>query len=451
MNDVPTNEMQKESLEVLGENPQMQLSPEEEYRKGRKKSQRAALLLALLMTGDVLACAVLWGGIASQDFGWRVRHQIENIVFGKVYLETGEYVGETDFGYFAGEGTFSYYSGSFYSGQWADNDMMGVGTLNDTDKGTYEGGFSQSKKEGEGTFTWGDGDQYVGEWKNDRMSGQGKYVSADGVEYSGTFQDNAFWQGTCKFENTTGSYEATFKDGIIDNLVVSFSDGSSYQGSCDATCIAGKGRMELACGDSFDGEFQDGVRNGSGVYVWANGDKYEGSWSDDAMNGSGVYTYANGNIAQGQFADNQFVEGSYEVNNDFGKYTFAIKEKKAVSVSMALLDGTVYAGDIADGKLTGSAQIVYGNGDKYSGHVDDGRKSGSGTYSWSNGASYEGDWSNDRMNGNGTYRYPTGKAGYKITGSFSDGQPDGECQYYTDSSKSYKTDWRNGVCVKVYE
>lgn len=58
-------------------------------------------------------------------------------------------------------------------------------------------------------------------------------------------------------------------------------------------------RLEtLSNGDSFKGQYADGVRQGYAVYRFANGDVYEGQFAEDRMQGAGVYTFAH----QGRFA-----------------------------------------------------------------------------------------------------------------------------------------------------
>ncbi|MBS4869024.1 MAG: hypothetical protein KHZ95_04910 [Eubacterium sp.] len=91
---------------------------------------------------------------------------------GKVNLKTGVYKGETDFGYFNGNGQFDFDTGSTYKGNWADNEISGVGKLNVPSKGKYTGEFKNSKKNGNGSFTWSDGSTYTGEWKDDMIWGR---------------------------------------------------------------------------------------------------------------------------------------------------------------------------------------------------------------------------------------------------------------------------------------
>lgn len=432
-------------------NEHTQPSPEEEYKGGRKTRRKKWCLLLLFLFCYVSVCFAVWGGAVAKQLPTRVSRQIEKNLFGKVALSNGEYTGETDFGLFVGEGTFAYRSGASYDGAWAEGKMEGLGKFNFPDNGSYEGSFSDSQRNGEGTYTWDDGDKYVGAWKNDQMSGEGTYTSSEGLVYKGMFQGNALWEGTCTLRDDSGSYEVTYKNGDIANAAIQFSDGTTYQGECDAKGITGNGTMKMASGDSYEGGFQSGKREGTGTYTWANGDVYKGSWDNGSMDGSGSYTYSGGNKAEGTFDENKLVDGSFKMNNEFGNYAFTVKNGSASSVSMELTDGTKCTGDIKEGQLTGSAQITYGNGDTYSGQVEKGQKSGTGKYAWSNGASYEGSWTGDKMSGSGTYLYPQGTAGYKITGSFVDGHPDGECTYFIDSSTSYKTDWQNGKCVKIYE
>lgn len=54
----------------------------------------------------------------------------------------------------------------------------------------------------------------------------------------------------------------------------------------------------LSNGDTFKGQYAEGIRQGHAVYRFANGDLYEGQFAQDRMQGSGVYTFAH----EGRFA-----------------------------------------------------------------------------------------------------------------------------------------------------
>lgn len=439
------NELEKLNQKIVKEAPAVEYETTMTRRKRFTALGLAFLLIAELATAGFFTYEIWLNNLHTRVFReYEIRHS------GQIELETGIYTGETNFGYFDGDGKYIFNSGEIYEGSWKNNTISGIGCLNVPIEGSYEGEFLNSQKNGTGTFLWDDGSIYTGEWKADQMCGQGTYTSFDNVVYKGTFQDNSLWDGTCKFENNTGEYVLSYKDGSISNAQITFSDGTTYSGQC-ADTLSGTGTMVFPIGDQYSGAFENGLRCGNGVYTWQSGDRYDGGWQNDLMTGTGTYTYADGSLASGTFAENLFTDGTYTVENDYGTYKFTITDGNPTAVNLELTDGTKYVGDMTDGKLTGTAQITYSNGDRYDGRVSDGMKSGKGVYTWSGGASYDGDWKEDRMEGTGTYYYGSNQTGYKLSGAFKNGRPNGECQYYVSASEHYKTDWSNGSCVKVYE
>ena len=67
--------------------------------------------------------------------------------------------------------------------------------------------------------------------------------------------------------------------------------------------VSGKGRIEWANGDRFDGTLVHGQKEGQGVFVWSNGQRYRGQWSHDQPNGKGTLTFPNGNRYEGGIRD----------------------------------------------------------------------------------------------------------------------------------------------------
>lgn len=439
-----------ENVSMIGQ--EKHITAEEEYRQAKQKGIRHFVLGIFLLIATECAVAMGFMYIIDQNnFDNRVAREFEMKNRGEIKLSTGKYSGETDFGYFFGTGKFLFDSGAIYNGTWDNNSPSGRGELSIPAEGTYVGEFSNSKKSGTGTFTWEDGSTYTGTWKEDRMTGQGEYHGFDGVVYTGTFDNNSFSSGKCCFENETGEYEISYKDGVIDDAVITFTDGSSYTGKCSENALDGLGELVFSNQDVYNGNFRNGKRYGSGVYQWISGDSYDGDWVDDKMSGTGKYNFSNGSTLQGSFSGNTFTDGSYHVANDFGDYTFTIAKGKPISVNMVLVNGTEYSGEMDENGLNGQAQIQYSNGDKYDGKVSNGEKSGQGVYTWVSGAMYDGEWEDDKMSGNGSYTYPNSEDGYKLTGNFKNGLPDGECTYYTSASKQYKTTWKDGKCIKVVE
>ena len=58
----------------------------------------------------------------------------------------------------------------------------------------------------------------------------------------------------------------------------------------------------LSNGDTFKGQYAEGMRQGHAVYRFANGDLYEGQFAQGRMQGSGVYTF----VHEGRFAGQVF-------------------------------------------------------------------------------------------------------------------------------------------------
>lgn len=406
------------------------------------------LTAAVIVQGLFIGCYGVYAGYHRLFVRAARERQMQNKNF--ITLKTGRYTGKTDFGYFDGEGTFRFRNGSVLKGTWDDNQLSGEGSLTAAGRGTYQGEFLDNEKSGEGTFKWKNGDVYTGQWSDDKMNGEGEYISGS-VHYRGTFRNNAFYTGSCNFENDSGTYELTYQDGDVSNAKIFYNNGCIYTGDATDQQIDGTGTLTYASGDKYSGHFDNGYREGEGTYTWAGGEKYDGSWEEDAMDGKGTYTYANGSALDGTFDNNTFTEGTLSSKNKYGTYTYTIEDGEPTAVVIRLKDGTRYNGDMNKDGLNGSAKITYSNGDTYDGKIRNGLKSGQGEYDWKSGASYDGKWKNDEMNGTGTYTYSEEEKGYQLIGSFKDSKPDGSCQYYADEDTVYTTTWENGRCTKVEE
>ena len=433
-------------------NPHEEISPEKsfwDYHQKERNNIKKRILIVLL--AEMLLIGVGVREIVHYDLQGRTQRELGIELNGQIDLETGTYTGETEFGQFNGTGEYVFNTRSIYSGEWEDNLFSGEGTLLIPSEGTYVGGFYNGKKNGTGTFTWTDGTVYDGEWNDDQMTGEGVYQSVDGVMYSGTFQGNTFQTGHCTFENSTGKYDLSYRDGSVYYAEIEFTTGAQYSGACSNTNLEGSGTMSFGDDDVYTGSYEHDQRNGNGTYTWANGDTYTGSLKNDKMAGEGSYVFSDGSKLEGVFSNNAFTDGQYLIQNDYGEYDFTFSDGSATYVKITLLDGTKYEGEMTEESLTGSAQITYSNGDQYLGSVIDGQKSGSGVYTWANGAKYDGVWLSDTINGRGTYTYPKDQTGFTLTGNFSEGLPDGKCTYYVSAKEHYETEWENGKCVKVIE
>ena len=63
----------------------------------------------------------------------------------------------------------------------------------------------------------------------------------------------------------------------------------------------GKGTIKYNNGDTFTGEWENGVKKGPGTHKLKTGKKYDGTWSNGKMNGIFTITYSNGDIRVGTF------------------------------------------------------------------------------------------------------------------------------------------------------
>jgi hypothetical protein len=100
-----------------------------------------------------------------------------------------------------GNGKYVWQNTANYDGAWKNNDMSN-GTLNNSDRSTYVGMFSNNQKDSYGTYKWPNGDAYTGEWSTDMMNGYGTYIFSNKDEYKGSWNDNEMdGQGTYTFAN----------------------------------------------------------------------------------------------------------------------------------------------------------------------------------------------------------------------------------------------------------
>ena len=413
----------------------------------QKRTKLMASLLAALAVIELMIGGYLYANLAKRNVPERLSREIQLLRTGTIALENGNYMGETDFGYFFGTGSFQFKSNASATGTWLDNQLSGQTEIQFPDQGSYTGEVQNSQRNGKGVYTWADGSYYDGEWKDDKMCGEGKYHSSGGTDYAGTFDNNCFISGQCSFSDDLADYLLKYSDGEIETADILCTDGTVFSGAIRA----GYGETTYADGDRYQGSFKDGNRSENGTYVWNTGDSYSGSWANDKMEGQGTYTFAGSGYAKGTFRSNAFISGKIITETENGQCTYTVENGTVSAVEFTTSEGTYYNGEIHNGALTGEATIKYKNGDRYDGSVINGLKSGTGTYIWNDGSYYTGSWSSDTMNGDGTYYYKDTDKGYAVSGTFTDGKLNGKCTYYTSATKSFETDWKDGRCIKIYE
>ncbi|TPX36237.1 hypothetical protein SmJEL517_g01580 [Synchytrium microbalum] len=120
----------------------------------------------------------------------------------------------------------------------------------------------------------------------------------------------------------------------------------------------GQGKNLFPNGDSYDGQYSEGLRGGHGTYRWkVSGARYVGSYAEDKKHGEGLLVYP---------------------------------------------DGSKYRGGFVAGKRSGFGTYLYANGDVYKGHWEDDAKHGPGEYTYGAvGSTKKGIWVHNMLNGSG--------------------------------------------------
>eukprot|EP00636_Phaeomonas_parva_P016807 CAMPEP_0118875172 /NCGR_PEP_ID=MMETSP1163-20130328/16333_1 /TAXON_ID=124430 /ORGANISM="Phaeomonas parva, Strain CCMP2877" /LENGTH=1131 /DNA_ID=CAMNT_0006810633 /DNA_START=77 /DNA_END=3472 /DNA_ORIENTATION=+ len=116
-----------------------------------------------------------------------------------------------------GHGTYHYKvsRGMIYEGDWVDGLRHGHGTLRFKDGSFYRGNFIDEQYTGIGQFCWADGSQYNGEFMNNQRHGNGTYLDKEGTIYRGAYvNDVREGPGELIYPNGN-SYEGEFADDKI--------------------------------------------------------------------------------------------------------------------------------------------------------------------------------------------------------------------------------------------
>ena len=169
----------------------------------------------------------------------------------------------------------------------------------------------------------------------------------------------------------------------IDNIkeVVSFSNGSKYEGQCKDGYPHGEGVYTKKNGEVYEGEFKNGLKHGKGVNVWKNGNKYEGKFKDGYYHGKGIFTWGDGSKYEGDYVNGTPSGIGVEVYKN----------------------GNIYEGEFSGGYPGGRGVYTEKSGNRYEGEFKSGLKHGKGKYIKTGGEIWEGDFKNGYAVGKGTY------------------------------------------------
>ena len=113
-------------------------------------------------------------------------------------------------------------------------------------------------------------------------------------------------------------------------------------------------------------------------------------------------------------------------------------------------DEVVYEGEFKDGKFDGKGRQTWPNeytrsGDEvYEGQWKENEKHGTGTFTWFNGDMYEGDWKKDKRHGTGTMAYADGST---YAGEWAEDEKHGSGTFTDANGEKYKRVYNNGERV----
>lgn len=153
-------------------------------------------------------------------------------------------------------------------------------------------------------------------------------------------------------------------------------DGASYTGYIDPVkrIPNGEGIMSYINGNTYDGEWVNGIQEGRGIMTYSNGDIYDGLWVDGKKNGpDGIYIWADGRTYTGPYKDDK--RDGYGIYTGWTGY-----------VSTYGWAGT-YTGWQKDEMFDGKGVFEFDNGDKFEGYFS-ANIFWNGTYTRSDGSSY---------------------------------------------------------------
>jgi hypothetical protein len=119
--------------------------------------------------------------------------------------------------------------------------------------------------------------EYNGQWMNDQQHGQGTFISPSGhLKITGQFTNN-FAHGKCTLIKTiTLDFSSTLSESPIPATTFT----STYNGHLYRNKYHGKGKMVYPNGDTFKGNWVDGIRSGEGRLV-TKAERYQGKWEGD--------------------------------------------------------------------------------------------------------------------------------------------------------------------------
>ncbi|KPI83663.1 putative protein kinase [Leptomonas seymouri] len=183
---------------------------------------------------------------------------------------------------------------------------------------------------------------------------------------------------------------------------------------------------------------ENGEMAGYGKATWNTGDTYEGEWLDGVMHGRGTYTWTDGDYYKGEYVKGR-MEGYGEMKDTTGLYTGEwVADTRQGYGRMVYTGGSIYEGEWLAGMRHGPGKLIeVAASVVYQGEFKRNEKEGRGVQTNADGDVYEGEFANGKPNGRGTYLWSDGS---RYIGMFKDGVKHGDgCEWLANG------DWIAGM------
>lgn len=173
-----------------------------------------------------------------------------------------------------------------------------------------------------------------------------------------------------------------------------------YEGEKVKGLFEGNGEVLYQGGNTYEGEFRQGLMHGRGKYTWVNENvTYEGDFRDNEITGKGKYTWFDLKLVL-------LAIDHIDVPTKMINFAFVLTFERFPGRP------ATYEGDVFQGRRHGKGVFKSGRTSMmYSGDWADGKRNGKGKmiYDAEGRSFYEGDWINNKKFGWGRYQYASGK------------------------------------------
>lgn len=270
-------------------------------------------------------------------------------------------------------------TGKVYRGVFADGKFHGLGKLSSGSNFEFIGEFKNGKMDGLGRLKKKD-NMILGRFNFESLNGFGVTVQAE-VEFKGGFQKGSLF-GFGEIFDKAGNVEfkGFFKDGIFDQC-----------------------GLEKSIEGEYFGNFSNGLKDGIGTLTTSSNKRetYTGHWREDVKSGYGRLVLADGNTYEGQFKLGIWEGlGRIEYKSKGFTYTGSLLKGKRHGFGRLESDSYMFAGYWENDKKHGLGYQSITSGATYFGEWSENQKSGQG-YEIGVGFNYKGEWKLDKPHGRG--------------------------------------------------